>query len=97
MSDGPFSASSLAVLVGDDVAAHVDRLRTAHLVVVEGRDGVEQERAVLDACQYSPTRDSPVQRRFGRALRDLQEGQLQLHRLLEAVVRIGVFDPGVGR
>ena len=97
LSDGPFSASSLAVLVGDDLAAYVDRLRTAHLVVVEGLDGVEQERAVLDACQYRPTGDSPVQRRFGRALRDLQEGQLQLHRLLEAVVRIGVFDPGVGR
>ena len=95
LSDGPFWASSLAVLVGDDLAAHVDRLRTAHLAVVEGLDGVEQERAVLDACQSSPSGDSPVRRRCGRAVRDLQDEHLRLHRLIEAAVRIRVFDPAV--
>ena len=97
LSDGPFWASSLAVLVGNDLAAHVDRLRTAHLAVVEGLDGVDQERAVLDACQNSPSGDSPVRRRCGRAVRDLQEEQRRLHLLLEAAVRIGAFDPAVDR
>ena len=90
-------ASSLAVLVADDLAAHVDRLRTAHLAVVEGLDGVKQERAVLDACQNSPSGDSPVRRRCGRAVRDLQEEQRRLHLLLEAAVRIGAFGPAVDR
>ena len=74
------------------LAAHVDRLRTAYFAVVETLDGVEQERAALDACQSSPAADSPVRRRYGRAVRDLQEEQLRLHVLLEAAVRIGVFD-----
>ena len=86
-----------AVLVGDDLAAHVDRLRTAHLAVVEGLDGVEQERAVLHACRRSSSGDTPVRRPCGRAVRDLQEEQRRLHPLLEAAVRIRVFDPAVGR
>ena len=93
VSDGPVSASSLAVLVADDLAAHVDRLRTAYFAVVETLDGVEQERAALDACRSSPAADSPVRRRCGRARRDLEEEQFRLHVLLEAAVRIGVFDP----
>ena len=98
VSGGPFWASSLAVLVGDDLVAHVDRLRAAHLAVVDGLDGVEQERVVLDACQGRPSGDSAVRRCCGRAVRDLQEEQLRLHMLLEAVVRIGVFDsPAVSR
>ena len=44
VSDGPVWASSVAVLVADDLAAHVDRLRTAYFAVVETLDGVEQER-----------------------------------------------------
>ncbi len=97
VSDWPFWALSLAVLVGDDLAAHVDRLRTAHLAVVEGLDGVEQERAVLHASRRSSSGDTPVRRRCGRAVRDLQEEQRRLHPLLEAAVRIRVFDPAVGR
>ena len=92
VSDGPVWASSLAVLVADDLAAHVDRLRTAYFAVVETLDDVEQERAGLDACESSPAGDSPVRRRCGRTVRDLQEEQLRLHVLLEAAVRIGVFD-----
>ena len=92
VSNGPVSASSLAVLVADDLAAHVDRLRTAYFAVVETLDGVEQERAALDACQSSLAADSPVRRCCGRAVRDLQEEQLRLHVLLDAAVRIGVFD-----
>ena len=86
VSDGPVSASSLAVLVADDLAAHVDRLRTASLAVVETLAAVEQE-------PLSPATDSPVRRRCGRAVRDLQDQQIRLHVLLEAAVRIGVFDP----
>ena len=92
VSDGPVCASSLAVLVADDLAAHVDRLRTAYFAVVEMLDDVEQERAALDACRSSPAADSPVRRRCGRTVRDLQEEHLRLHVLLEAAVRIGVFD-----
>lgn len=93
-SEGSLWMSSLAVLVADDVAGLVGRLRTAHAALVasvDGVDGVEQEWALLDACKRSPAGDSPEQRRFGRALLDLQEEQLRLQRLLEAVVRIGVF------
>ena len=50
---------------------------------------------MLDACQSSPSGDSPVERCCGRAVSDLQEEQLRLHLLLEAAVRIGVFDPAV--
>ena len=94
-SDGPMWASSVAVLVADDLAAHVGRLRTAHAAWAECVDGVEQERAVLDACQSSPSADSPGQRRCGRAVRDLHHEQRRLHLLLEAAVRIRVFDPAV--
>ena len=94
-SDGPLWASSVAVLVADDLAVYVARLRSAHAALAECVDGAEQERAVLDACQGSSSGDSPVQRRCGRAVRDLQEQQSRLHHLLEAVVRIGVFDPAV--
>ena len=98
--DGSLWASSLGVLVADDLVAHIARLRAAHaafLASVDGVDGVEREWALLDACKGSPTGDSPEQRRFGRALLDLQAVQVRLCRFLEAVVRIGAFDPAVGR
>ena len=63
--------------------------------MAECLDGVDRERAALDARQSSPSGDSPVLRSCGRAVRDLQEEQLRLHLLLEAAVRIGVFDPAV--
>ena len=85
-SDGPLWASSVTLLVADDLAVCVDRLRTAHAVLVECVDGVEQERLVLDACQSSPSGDSPVRRRCGRAVRDLQEQHSHLHQLLGAVM-----------
>ena len=94
-SDGPLWASSVGVLVANDLAVCVDRLRSAHAALAECVDGVEQERAVLDACQRSPSGDSPVVRRCGRAVLDLQEQQFRFHQLLEAVVRIGVFDRAV--
>ena len=94
-SDGSLWASSVAVLVADDLAVCVDRLRSAHAVLAECVDGVEQERAILDACQRGPSGDSPVRRRCGRAVRDLQEQQFRFYQLLEAVMRIGVFDRAV--
>ena len=107
VSHGPVWASAAwrAVLVADDLAAHVDRLRTAYFAVVETLDGVQQEPAALDACRSSPVADSAARRRCGRAVRDLHEAQLRLHVLLDAAVRIKVFDPvpvsgesrGVGR
>ena len=96
-SDGLPWASSVAVSVADDLAANIDRLRSAQAALAECVDGVEQERLALDACQRSPFGDSSVRRRCGRAVRDLQEQQLRLHLLLEAAVRIGVFDPAVAR
>ena len=96
-SSEPLWASSIGMSIADDLVAHVDRVRTAHVALVESVDEVEQERAVLDACQSLPSGDSPVRRRYGRAMRDLQEEQLRLHLLLEAVARIEVFDPAVGR
>lgn len=96
-ADGSLWTSSLAVLVADDLAAHVVQLSDAHAALFDGADGVEQEWALLAARRHRLVGDSPVQRRFGRALRDMQEGQFRLHRLVEAVVRIGVFDPAVGR
>ena len=92
-SDGPLWASSVAVLVADDLAVSVDRLRGAHAVLAECVDGVEQEQLALDACQRSPSGESSVRWRSGRAVRDLQEQQSRFHQLLEAVVHIGVFDP----
>ena len=94
---GASVAASVAALVADDLAGHVGRLRTAHAALVECVDGVEQELAVLDACQSSPSGDSPVRRRCGRAVRDLQQEQLRLYLLLDAAVRIGVFDPAMAR
>lgn len=90
-----FWASLVAILVADDLAANLDRLRSARAVLAESVDRVEQERLALDACQSSPAGDSPVRRRCGRAVRDLQEQQLRLRLLLEAAIRIGVFDPAV--
>lgn len=95
LSDGLSWVSSLAVLVGDDLAVHVDRVRAAHLAVVEALDGVEQERSDLDARQGTSSGDSPMRRCCGRAVRNFQEEQLRLHVLLEAAVRIGVFDSGL--
>ena len=94
---GALWASSVALLVADDLATNVDRLRAAHTTLAECVDAVERERAALDACQSSPSGDSPALRFCGRAVRDLQEEQLRIHLLLEAAVRIGVFDPAVGR
>ena len=83
--DGSLWTSSLGVLVADDLVAHIGRLRAAHaalLASVDGVDGVEREWALLDACKRSPTDDSPEQRRFGRAVLDLQAVQLRLCRFL---------------
>ena len=91
--DGPLWASCAALLVADDLAAGVDRLRRAHAVVADCVGGLEQQRLALEACQSSPSGDSPALRRCGRAVRDLQEEQRRLHLLLQAAVRIGVFDP----
>ena len=93
--DGPLWASSVGLLVAADLAESVDRLRRAHATEADCVGGVEQERLVLDACQSSPPSDSPALRCCGRAVRDLQEQQRRFHRLLDAVVRIGVFDPAV--
>ena len=93
VSDGLLWASSVAVSVADDLAANIDRLRTAYFAVVETLGGVDQERAALDACQSSAAPDSLLRRRCGRAVRDLHEAQLRLHVLIDAAVRIRVFDP----
>ena len=92
-SDGVSLASSLALLVADDLEARVAGLRDSHAAVLAAGDDVDEEVAALDACQAGAGGDSPVRRRYGLALRDFREDRLRLHRLLEAVVRIGIFDP----
>ncbi len=92
-SDGVLSASSLALLVADDLEALIAGLRDSHAAVLDAGDDVDEEVATLDACQAGAGGDSPARRRYGLALRDLREDRLRLHRLLEAVVRIGTFDP----
>lgn len=92
-SHGVSLASSLALLVADDLEALVAGLRDSHAAVLAAGDDVDEEVAALDACQAGAGGDSPVRRRYGLALRDLREDRLRLHRLLEAVVRIGIFDP----
>ena len=96
-SHGPLWASSVAALVADDLVVYVNRLRRAHAALADCVDGAGQEWAVLDACQSRASSDSPMLRRCGRAVRDLQAQQSRLHRLLEAVVRIGVFDSVLAR
>ena len=86
-------ASSVAVSVADDLVAQVARLCGAHEAWVECVGLADKESEFLDGCQYGRSGDSPVRQRSARAVRDLQDEQLRLHRLLEAVVRIGVFDP----
>ena len=91
--DGVSLASSLALLVADDLEALVAGFRDSHAAVLAAGDDVDEEVAALDACQARAGGDSPARRRYGLALRDLREDRLRLHRLLEAVVRIGTFDP----
>lgn len=92
-ADGVLSASSLALLVTDDLEALVGRLRDSHVALLVAGDDVDEEVTTLDACQARAGGDSPARHRYGLALRDFREHQLRLHRLLEAVVRIGIFDP----
>lgn len=65
---------------GDDLVAHVARRRAAHLSVVEGLDGVERQRAVLDARQVGPSGDSAVWRCRRYAVRDLQPSPCRVWR-----------------
>ena len=85
--------SSLALSVADDLEALVRRVRGSHDAVADAGDDVDAELAALDGCQAGRPGDSPVRRRYGLALRDFRGDRLRLHRLLDAVVRIGVFDP----
>ena len=93
-SDGVSLRSSLALSVADDLEALVGRLRDADDAVAAAGEAVGRESADLDACLAGPAGDSPARRRYGLALRDFCEARRRLHRLLDAVVRIGVFDPG---
>ena len=93
-SDGVSLASSLALSVADDIETLVGRLRDADDAVAAAGDAVGRESADLDACLAGPAGDSPARRRYGLALRGFCEARRRLHRLLDAVVRIGVFDPG---
>ena len=97
--------SSVAGSVADDIAAQVGRLRTAHETMVACFGAVDEDFDHPGGGQSATPGDSLVRQRYARAVRDLQDEQFRLHRLLEAVVRIGVFGPaavsgeprGVGR
>ena len=97
--------SSVAGSVADDIAAQVGRLRTAHETMVACFGAVDEDFDHPGGGQSATPGDSLVRQRYARAVRDLQDEQFRLHRLLEAVVRMGVFGPaavsgeprGVGR
>ncbi len=92
-ADGRLRSSSVADSVAEDLAAQVARVRSAHEAWVESVGAADRELEVADGCECRLTDDSPVRRRCARAVRDLREHHLRLQALLEAVVRIGVFDP----
>ena len=72
-SNGVALASSVALLVADDLEALVAGLRDSHAAVLAAGDDVDEEVAALDACQAGAGGDSPVRRRYGLALRDLRD------------------------
>ena len=91
---GRLSDSLVAVSVSGDIAVQVVRLWTAHETWVASVGVRDRDESQLgDGCQLCPRGASPAGQSRGRSLRGLQEAQLRLHLLLEAAVRIGVFDP----
>lgn len=85
--------SSVADSVAADLAVQVDRVRAAHEAWVESVGAADRVIEIADGCDCAVSDDSAVGRRCAKAVRELQEHHLRLHALLEAVVRIGVFDP----
>ena len=91
---GRLRDSLVAVSVSGDLAVQVVRLWTAHEAWVASVGVRDRDESQLgDGCQLRPRGASPAGQSCGRAVRGLQEEQLRLHLLLEAAVRIGVFDP----
>ena len=88
----PLWSLSVAVAVVDDIERQIERLRSVHDAVA-AQVVAEQARLASDPSQRPPSGDSQFRRHRGQTVRDWQEAQLELHRLLGAVVRIGVFDP----
>lgn len=92
--EGRLWNSLVAVSVSGDIAVQVVRLWTAHEAWVASVGVRDRDESQLgDGCRRRPPGASPLGQSCGRAMRGLQEAQLRLHVLLDAVVRIGVFDP----
>ena len=91
---GRLSDSLVAVSVSDGIAVQVVRLWTAHEAWVASVGVRDRDESQLgDGGKLRPRGASPAGQTCGRSVRGLQEAQLRLHLLLDAVVRIGVFDP----
>lgn len=88
----PLWSLSVAVAVVADIERQLERLRSVHDAVA-AEVVAEQARMATDPAGPAASGDSPFRRHRGQTVREWQEVQLQLHHLLEAVVRIGVFDP----
>ncbi len=95
--DGRLWASSVAASVADDLSAQLDRLCAIHETLVECLGEVDRERKLRGGGQSATHGDSLVRQRYGQAVRDLEGHHLRLHLLLEAAVRIGVFNPAAAR
>ena len=92
---GRFYALSVAVAVADDLAARVAGLRDAHDAWIASLGTAAEESWLFDACGYGPAGDSPAGRGCARSLRDLEEARFRLSELLDAAVRLGIFEPAV--
>ena len=91
--DGSLSRRSLALVVAEDLADRLARVRAACAAVGEAAGAVEPGPAVPAEGDAPVSSDAPAHRSRGRALRDLEECQHRLHLLLDAAVRIGTFCP----
>ena len=92
-ADGSLSRRSLALVVAEDLADRLARVRAACAAVGEAAGAVEPGPMLPGEGDVPVSSDAPAHRSRGRALRDLQDAQHCLHRLLHAAVRLGTFDP----
>ena len=89
--DGLLWGSSVAVSVADDLSAQLDRVRSVHETLVECLGVLGRE--FRGGGQPGTPGDSLVLQRYARVGRDLDDQCTRLHLLVDAAIRIGVFDP----
>ena len=93
--DGLLWGSSVAVSVADDLSAQLDRVRSVHETLVECLGALDRE--LRGGCQPATPGGSLVLQRYARVGRELEDHCIRLHLLVDAAIRIGVFDPAAAR